>query len=91
MESFVQPSGASIYSQDPALAARHSPGLARVSAAFVTQVVVMFLPVMFGLLLASFILANLLELVKIFLLWVFLARYLRRCKYRSPMRRILLV
>ncbi|CAG7884412.1 unnamed protein product [Brassica rapa] len=39
VESFVQPSGASIYSQDPALAARHSPGLARVSAAFVTQVV----------------------------------------------------
>ncbi|KAF8077235.1 hypothetical protein N665_1054s0012 [Sinapis alba] len=39
VESFVQPSGVSIYSQDPALSARHSPpGLARVSAAFVTQV-----------------------------------------------------
>ncbi|KAL0738991.1 hypothetical protein Bca4012_015201 [Brassica carinata] len=38
VESFVQPSGVSIYSQDPALSARHSPGLSRVSAAFVTQV-----------------------------------------------------
>ncbi|XP_010448339.1 PREDICTED: RNA-binding KH domain-containing protein PEPPER isoform X3 [Camelina sativa] len=38
MESRVQPSGVSMYSQDPVLSARHSPGLARVSAAFVTQV-----------------------------------------------------
>ncbi|KAJ4899456.1 RNA-binding KH domain-containing protein PEPPER [Raphanus sativus] len=38
VESFVQPSGVSIYSQDPAMSARHSPGLSRVSAAFVTQV-----------------------------------------------------
>ncbi|KAJ0263267.1 hypothetical protein HA466_0036550 [Hirschfeldia incana] len=38
VESFVQPSGVSIYSQDPAMSARHSPGLPRVSAAFVTQV-----------------------------------------------------
>uniref|UniRef100_A0A1J3F7F2 Poly(RC)-binding protein 3 n=1 Tax=Noccaea caerulescens TaxID=107243 RepID=A0A1J3F7F2_NOCCA len=34
----LQPSGASMYSQDPVLSSRHSPGLARVSAAFVTQV-----------------------------------------------------
>lgn len=39
VESRVQPSGVSIYSQDPVLSARHSPGLARVSSAFVTQVV----------------------------------------------------
>ncbi|AEE85142.1 putative nucleic acid binding protein [Arabidopsis thaliana] len=38
VDSRVQPSGVSIYSQDPVLSARHSPGLARVSSAFVTQV-----------------------------------------------------
>ncbi|CAH2077921.1 unnamed protein product [Thlaspi arvense] len=38
LESRAQHSGASIYSQDPVLSSRHSPGLARVSAAFVTQV-----------------------------------------------------
>ncbi|CAH8332258.1 unnamed protein product [Eruca vesicaria subsp. sativa] len=38
MESRVQPSGVSMYSQDPALSSRQSSGLDRVPAAFVTQV-----------------------------------------------------
>ncbi|CAA7060322.1 unnamed protein product [Microthlaspi erraticum] len=38
MDPRLQPSGASMYSQDPVLSSRHSPGLGRVSAAFVTQV-----------------------------------------------------
>lgn len=108
MESRAQPSGVSIYSQDPVLSARHSPGLARVSAAFVTQVDSLRYKNISSkcLALSLFSLVNISLLPMVLILSHLrlyfgtsndvsimdsLTRYLKRCKFLSPMRRLLLV